>query len=843
MLSRLAVGGMAELFLVRNPREDSDEPFAVIKRLLPHLADQSEYIDMFLDEARFTGQLDHPGVAKIYDFGQCEGRYYIAMEFVDGLDVLTMLRECALLGRRLSPELAVYVAQQSLDALEHVHTRTDADGRPLQMIHRDVSPSNLLVSQTGAVKLVDFGIARATQRRHRTRAGLLKGKIGYMSPEQVSRLDVDSRSDLFSAAVVLAEMLMGRRLFVAPNELDALLMVRYARIERLDRFGQHIDPELDGILRRALSADPDTRYLSAAEFRDALSAWLLDHRRAQRAAESAPSPSRGREGETLPEALCTLAGSVGALVRKLYPRVWRRNQEALAAGAQEQMGAGPAPEISVVPAEADASTAEAAGRAEADANAAVAASVGASARADIDAGAESTARSAAPASAPADARPAFTEARTVAEPPPRFSMYNLRASADDVEIDDDFGRSDERDSTEELSFEDIELAEELHTGQHTSANAGPGTDQHADPGTGQHAGPPVADSADGRAASPESNAPVEPASSTRETIRGLPLALLMESMAAPPRERSPRKAADDDEFDTERQSSPALANPALASPAPASPVLGAGVPLPGVGDALEPNRFAQVDEFASRGTLSEDSPLSVLSTLARRRASGEFAVRVGEIQKTIYLREGSVCHVRSNLFSEHFGEHLVRQGCVSPGELSMALALVSQYEDSLHEALLQLQLVDEDELLAQRIELVRNQVIDVCSWKRGGFEWSPQPTQQRRADEHWPADATPGVSVPLTHILSVGALAVPDDIVHAWLARQGELGRRRPRVLDDAGANGLALGPWADDLCAHLDGQTSLDTLRAQFAASGREGLMWRVLHLLAQARLVDLPR
>ena len=277
LLERFAVGGMAELFLAMEAGARPDDEKVVIKRLLPHMAGQPHFKDMFLDEAKLTSRLAHPKIAQTYDFGRHGEQLFIAMEFVDGIDGLGLLRECAHRKVRLPAEIAVYTAHEILDALEFAHTQVDEEGEPLGVVHRDISPSNVLLSRRGTVKLVDFGIAHATQRSHSTKDGTLKGKYGYMSPEQVLDDEVDARSDLFSVGIVLAELLTGRRLFAAPSELDVLLMVRDARLDRLDRFGGHIGLDLNRIVRKALCKRPDERFSSAADFRDALSEWMHLH--------------------------------------------------------------------------------------------------------------------------------------------------------------------------------------------------------------------------------------------------------------------------------------------------------------------------------------------------------------------------------------------------------------------------------------------------------------------------------------------------------------------------------------------------------------------------------------
>jgi serine/threonine protein kinase len=280
LIERLAVGGMAELFVATSPGEHGFQKKVVIKRLLPALLADETYKAMFIDEAKLTARLVHPKIAQTFELGKVDDALYIAMEYVDGIDVLALLREFASRRRRVEPQLAAWICHEVLDALDYAHNLKDETGRPLGIVHRDISPSNVLLSVRGDVKLVDFGIARAIDpdRAHKSKSGTLKGKYGYMSPEQVIEMPLDGRSDVFSVGVVLAELLTGRRLFAAPNELDVLLMVRDAKLGRLDKYGMDIEPGLSGIVRKALKKPLDERFASAAAFRDAIAEWLFDHR-------------------------------------------------------------------------------------------------------------------------------------------------------------------------------------------------------------------------------------------------------------------------------------------------------------------------------------------------------------------------------------------------------------------------------------------------------------------------------------------------------------------------------------------------------------------------------------
>jgi len=274
ILDRLAVGGMAELFKATLSGDHGFEKLVAIKKILPHLATDQQFVEMFIDEARITAQLDQPNIVSVFELGTDADTPYIAMQFVDGLDVLALLRECARVQIRLPAQIAAVIARDVCDALDYAHNALDNTGKPLGIVHRDVSPGNVLLSWRGDVKLTDFGIARAAERRHKTEAGTLKGKYGYMSPEQVSGGEIDARSDIFSAGILLAEMVMARRLFTSTNDLDILLMVRDARLDRLHKYASEFPVELRVLTTRALQRRPEDRWQSAAQFRDALDEWL-----------------------------------------------------------------------------------------------------------------------------------------------------------------------------------------------------------------------------------------------------------------------------------------------------------------------------------------------------------------------------------------------------------------------------------------------------------------------------------------------------------------------------------------------------------------------------------------
>ena len=285
LLERLALGGMAEVFRAKIVSSHGFEKAVVVKRLLRHRAVDRALTAMFIEEAKLMAQLTHPKIVQLLDFGEVGDEYFIALELVDGIDTAALLRAAAHRQVRVPLPLAIFIASEVLEALDYAHAATDMDGRPMHLVHRDVSPSNVFISRRGDVKLGDFGVARAGHRGSddigepwTEETGTLQGKCGYMSPEQVVGAPLDGRSDLFAVGVFLAEALMGRRLFSGRNELDVLLMVRDARIERLHRFASDLPPAMMRILRKALEKDPAARYQTGAELRDELGDYLFSRR-------------------------------------------------------------------------------------------------------------------------------------------------------------------------------------------------------------------------------------------------------------------------------------------------------------------------------------------------------------------------------------------------------------------------------------------------------------------------------------------------------------------------------------------------------------------------------------
>jgi serine/threonine protein kinase len=231
---------------------------------------------MFLDEARIAARLNHPNITQIYNLGAQGGTYFIAMEYVDGMDVREIWRMCEARGAPMPPQHACRIIAESAAALQHAHKKTNKQGKPLGIVHRDVSPQNILVTTAGGVKVVDFGIAKAADSSTHTRAGVLKGKFAYMSPEQAIGGRIDRRTDIFALGVVLHELLVGRRLFKRDTDVATLNAVGQCAVDPPSDYADEADDELDDIVLKALAKNPKDRYQESEELQKALDSWLLN---------------------------------------------------------------------------------------------------------------------------------------------------------------------------------------------------------------------------------------------------------------------------------------------------------------------------------------------------------------------------------------------------------------------------------------------------------------------------------------------------------------------------------------------------------------------------------------
>lgn len=277
LVQHLATGGMAEVYKAVYEVGEGIEKTCVVKRLLPHLSKNPEFIEMFRTEARVTAELSHANLVQVFQFGHEGDSHYLAMEYVRGQDLSTVLKRLRDHGAVLPLPIALHIAAEVARALHYAHTRRDQNGRAMGIIHRDVSPDNILLSYQGDVKVTDFGIAKLADSQ-KTQAGFIKGKVSYIAPEQAVGLDLDRRTDVFALGLVLHEMLTGEKVFTGAHELEIITKVSKEPIKPPSNVNPHLDYRVDDLVMRALQRNRDLRYKSAEEFRSAITETMASFR-------------------------------------------------------------------------------------------------------------------------------------------------------------------------------------------------------------------------------------------------------------------------------------------------------------------------------------------------------------------------------------------------------------------------------------------------------------------------------------------------------------------------------------------------------------------------------------
>jgi len=273
VVRKLAQGGMAEVFLGEACFDNGAKRSVAIKRILPSLAADPEFVGMLADEARIGLRIQHPNIVQVHDTGRSNGTPFVVLEYVDGADFATIIGTRRRIGKPLSVGDAVEAATQVCRGLSAAHSLCDADGNPLGVVHRDVTPPNVLVSRDGVVKICDFGLVKADNQQTKTEPGLIKGKFGYLSPEGARGAVVDARADIFSLGIILWEMLATQRLFLADNDYETVKLVQRAEVPSLCSLNSEVDDVLEDLIGRALTADPAKRYPSADSMCESLTAY------------------------------------------------------------------------------------------------------------------------------------------------------------------------------------------------------------------------------------------------------------------------------------------------------------------------------------------------------------------------------------------------------------------------------------------------------------------------------------------------------------------------------------------------------------------------------------------
>ncbi|MCP4601360.1 MAG: serine/threonine protein kinase [Proteobacteria bacterium] len=279
IIRKIDSGGMAEVFLGEAESIEGFKKRVAIKRVLPHLVENQKFLAMFLDEARLSLRFNHGNVVNTFDIGRSGNTYFVVMEYVDGTNlkrVMEVLREN---NQRLPVELAVFIVAEACRGLAYAHDFHDQNGNPLEIVHRDVSPPNILLSKQGEIKIVDFGLAKATSQLETTDPGVVKGKFAYLSPEAAYAKIVDRRADLFACGIILFETLTGQRLFLGENDINTIELVRQASVPSISSINPDVPPNLEKIARKALAKKPEDRYQSCNELAEALVGFLFEHGR------------------------------------------------------------------------------------------------------------------------------------------------------------------------------------------------------------------------------------------------------------------------------------------------------------------------------------------------------------------------------------------------------------------------------------------------------------------------------------------------------------------------------------------------------------------------------------
>lgn len=274
VIDRLASGGMAEVFIAESAGIEGFKKKVAIKRVLPHLSEKKRFIAMFLDEARLSAHLSHSNVVQVFDIGVGDNTYFIVMEYVNGADLKQVIKHVRDSGRAFPIEAAIYICLKMCEGLAYAHECRGEEGESLHVVHRDISPPNVLISEHGEIKIVDFGLAKASTQLEKSEAGIIKGKFSYLSPEAAHGHEVDGRTDIFAIGIILWEMLSGRRLFQGKTDYETVKQVQAAAIPPIQKLCSDADDHLQSILNRALARDRDKRYGTARALGQDLTRYL-----------------------------------------------------------------------------------------------------------------------------------------------------------------------------------------------------------------------------------------------------------------------------------------------------------------------------------------------------------------------------------------------------------------------------------------------------------------------------------------------------------------------------------------------------------------------------------------
>jgi serine/threonine-protein kinase len=277
VIERLESGGMAEVFRAESEGLQGFRKQVAIKRVLPNLSSKKKFISMFLDEARLSAQLSHSNCVQVFDIGVGDSAYFIVMEFVDGGNLKSIIDHIKKSGRDFPVEAAVYISLEICKGLAYAHELTDSSGTPLHIVHRDMSPPNVLITKHGEIKIVDFGLAKANSQLEKSEPGIIKGKFSYLAPEAAMGQDVDARTDIFAIGIILWELLAGQRLFLGETDFQTVKKVQAANVPSISQINKKVPKDLEAIIARTLAREPAARYQTARELGIDLTRFLFKY--------------------------------------------------------------------------------------------------------------------------------------------------------------------------------------------------------------------------------------------------------------------------------------------------------------------------------------------------------------------------------------------------------------------------------------------------------------------------------------------------------------------------------------------------------------------------------------
>jgi eukaryotic-like serine/threonine-protein kinase len=275
VIEKLESGGMAEVFRAESEGLQGFRKQVAIKRVLPHLSEKKKFIAMFLDEARLSAQLSHSNCVQVFDIGVGDNAFFIVMEFVDGANLKSIAESVKKQGKDFPVAAAALIAHEICKGLVYAHELTDQNGMPMNLVHRDMSPPNVLITKFGEVKIVDFGLAKASSQLEKSEPGIIKGKFSYLSPEAAMGQEVDARTDIFAVGIILWELLSGQRLFLGETDFQTVKKVQQAQVPPISQINRKVPPELERIVNKALARDMLQRYSSARDLGQDLSRFMF----------------------------------------------------------------------------------------------------------------------------------------------------------------------------------------------------------------------------------------------------------------------------------------------------------------------------------------------------------------------------------------------------------------------------------------------------------------------------------------------------------------------------------------------------------------------------------------